>query len=143
MPRRLKRVHHMILTPPIYDPRMEPRKIAQFVAAGRVGFGAMCLMIPRVILGQPAREASGPMVWMIRAFGIRDIVLGAGALNALNNGQDEATWVKAGAVADTADAITAVAFARELGGASTAATLSLAVPAAGLGWFAASHMATT
>jgi hypothetical protein len=113
---------------------MDDRLIARLVAAGRVLFGALCLAIPRVILGRPGREASGPMLYMVRAFGIRDIVLGTGALTALNGDEPDTRWVAFGAAADTADAVTAVAFREELGPALVGATLSLAIPAAVLGW---------
>jgi hypothetical protein len=74
------------------------------------------------------------MVWMIRAFGIRDVVLGGGALVALNSDEGAPQWVMAGAIADSSDIAAAVAFRDELGTRSLVATLALAVPAAALGW---------
>ena len=116
---------------------MDDLLIARLVAAGRVLFGTLCLAIPRVILGKHAKDASGPLIWMVRAFGIRDVVLGAGALVSLNEDDPDTSWVKFGAIADTADAVAAVSFRNELGPAFTAATLSLAAPASVLGWKAA------
>jgi hypothetical protein len=113
---------------------MDNRLIARLVAAGRVLFGALCIGIPRIVLGPVAREASGPMVWMIRAFGIRDVVLGGGALVDLNSDEGAPQWVMAGAIADSSDIAAAVAFRDELGTRSLVATLALAVPAAALGW---------
>ena len=82
-------------------------------------------------------EAPGPLVWLARSFGIRDIVLGAGALVELSDPEPDARWVTAGAMADTADAAAAIVWHGELGPAGTAATLSLAIPAAAGGWTAA------
>ena len=113
---------------------MDDRSTARSIAAGRVLFGLLCLFVPKLVLGRVAREASGPMLWMVRAFGIRDTVLGAGALAALADGNDEVRWVAIGALADTADLTTAVVRRDELGGRNFAATVSLALPAAALGW---------
>ncbi|MEZ5322078.1 MAG: hypothetical protein R2698_08415 [Microthrixaceae bacterium] len=71
---------------------------------------------------------------MTRLFGIRDTVLGAGALVSLNREQPEVDWVRMGAVADTADAAIAVVCREELGTKGMAGTLGVAVPAAALGW---------
>ena len=117
---------------------MNAKTMAQGVAAGRVAFGALCLAIPRTILGPTAKTADGPMVWMIRAFCIRDVVLGAGAIRAINEG-DGKDWVRMGAMADTADAVTAVVCKRELGGKNLTATLSLAIPAAAAGWYSSAE----
>jgi hypothetical protein len=113
---------------------MDDRLIARLIAAGRVLFGALCLGLPRVAFGPAGRDASPQMVGVIRLFGIRDIVLGAGALVSLNEDRPDPSWVTFGAVADTADAVTATVFRDDLGPLATAATLSLAVPAATLGW---------
>ena len=61
-------------------------------------------------------------------------MLGAGALVALNDEEPDPRWVQFGALADTADAVAAVAFREDLGPVSTAATLGLAIPASLLGW---------
>jgi hypothetical protein len=116
---------------------MNDRQIASGIAAGRLGFGAFCMAMPRLVLGSGGSEASGTAVWMVRAFGTRDMTLGAGTLMALAEGGEAKRWVMAGAAADTVDAITAVAFRKELGPPVMLATLALAVPAAVLGWKAA------
>ena len=113
---------------------MDDRLLARLIAAGRVLFGAGCLFAPKLMFATPAKAASGPMVWMLRAFGIRDIVLGAGALQSLQSPDPDPTWVAFGALADTADVVSALVTRDELGPSSLAATLAIAVPAALIGW---------
>jgi hypothetical protein len=112
---------------------MNPSTLARSIAYGRVAFGASMLVAPKLLLRTTA-DADGPMVWMCRAFGIRDVVLGAGALTASADEVDH--WVTWGAIADSCDAVAALIWRRELGPALTATTLALAVPAATGGWLA-------
>jgi hypothetical protein len=61
------------------------------------------------------RDVPGPLVFVTRLFGIRDLVLGAGAVAALMTEHDSAGgWVAAGAVADTCDMAAAVVWREEL-----------------------------
>jgi len=57
--------------------------IARSIAWGRIGFGLLMLIAPNSVLARTATERPGPLVWMARAFGIRDLVLGAGAVAAV------------------------------------------------------------
>lgn len=116
---------------------MDPRTVARSVALGRVAFGVVMLLVPNTVLARMSAERPGPLVWMARAFGIRDVVLGLGALRSLGDPEPDPAWVRMGALADTSDAVAALAWHRELGASGTAATLSLAVPAAVAGWTAA------
>lgn len=113
---------------------MDDRLIARLVGAGRVLFGIACLVAPRQILRQWGKDASPAVLWWIRAFGIRDTVLGAGALVSLNRDQPDTTWVKAGAAADTADAVVVLLGRNELDPSFVIPTLAIAGPAAALGW---------
>ncbi len=117
--------------------RMDPRALARSIAAGRVVFGAIMLFIPNVVLARMASDRPGPLVWMARAFGIRDIVLGLGALQSLAQPEPDPAWVRMGAVADSSDAVAALLWHKELGVSGTLSTLSLAIPAAAGGWVAA------
>ncbi|MGI9577589.1 MAG: hypothetical protein ACR2OH_05290 [Microthrixaceae bacterium] len=122
---------------------MDDRNLARSIAFGRILFGLLMLLAPRRVLARSLDRSEGDtamFVWLARSFGIRDITLGAGALVELSDPEPDARWVTAGAVADTADAAAAVVWHRELGPAGTAATLSLAVPAAVGGWKAASGL---
>ena len=108
--------------------------IARSIAWGRIGFGLLMLLAPNSVLARTATERPGPLVWMARAFGIRDLVLGAGAVVALSQPEPDASWVKMGALADSCDAVAAVVWRDELGPAGMASTLALALPAAAGGW---------
>ena len=94
------------------------------------------LFIPNTVLKRASEDRPGPLVWLARAFGIRDVVLGAGALRSLSSPEPDASWVRMGAVADTSDAVAALIWHKELGASGAAATLALAVPAAAGGWVA-------
>ena len=88
--------------------------IARSIAWGRIGFGLLMLIAPNSVLARTATERPGPLVWMARAFGIRDLVLGAGAVVALAQPEPDASWVKMGAIADSCDAVAAVVWRDEL-----------------------------
>ena len=104
--------------------------IAKGIAAGRVLYGLGCMAAPRTIMGPAGKRAEGQMVWMARAFGVRDVVLGAGTLKALaEDPQAGIRWVELSAVADALDVGNAVVFHKELDTTGVIATLSLAVPA--------------
>lgn len=117
---------------------MDDRTIAKGVALGRIAFGLLMMLAPRFLVRRTGTgdDPPPPYVWWLRAFGIRDTVLGAGTLAALNEGDDAAAarWVQVSAAADTLDAATAVVFGRDLGRTNQLATLALAVPASALGW---------
>jgi hypothetical protein len=119
---------------------MDHVKLARSIALGRIVFGALMLFVPNTVLSRASEDRPGPLVWMARAFGIRDMVLGLGALKSLSEPEPEPTWVKMGALADTSDAVAAVVWHKELGGLGTVSTLALAVPAAAGGWAAASGL---
>lgn len=113
---------------------MDDLKIARGIAAGRVLFGALMLFLPEKVLAKVLADAPGPAVWLARAFGIRDVVIGLGTLRSLAHPEPEAAWVQIGALADTADAVAAVVWRDELGTAGAVATVAIAAPAATLGW---------
>jgi hypothetical protein len=120
---------------------MNDLALARSIAVGRVVFGALMLLIPDTVLSRAVPERPGPLVWLARAFGIRDVVLGVGALRSLSQPEPDGSWVRMGAIADTSDAIAAVVWRSELGPAGVASTLALAVPAAAGGWKAAAALA--
>lgn len=119
---------------------MDDLSLARSIAVGRVMFGALALLAPNALLARLSSERPGPLVWVARAFGIRDVVLGLGALRSLAQVEPEPSWVQIGALADTSDAIAAVVWRDELGPVGTASTLAIAVPAAVAGWKAASGL---
>ena len=115
--------------------------VAKGIAAGRVAFGVACLLAPRAVLGPSGRTADGPMVYMARLFGVRDIVLGAGTLSALQgNGPNRVQWVRFSAMADTLDLVAAATFRNELDRAGRRGVFALALPAAVGGWWSGAQM---
>lgn len=123
---------------------MDDRSMARAIAGGRLAFGLVMLLVPNLVLKRVSAERPGPLVWMCRAFGIRDAVLGAGALLELSveddDGRPEARWVTMGAVADTSDAVAALMWRKELGWLGVLSTWGLAVPAAAAGWRASAGL---
>jgi hypothetical protein len=112
------------------------RKLAVGTAAGRIGFGLAMLALPVLTLRLfGIKQVPGPLLWLARVFGIRDLVLGAGTLAALRrNDGSAAHWVGFAAMADGADALLAVVKPTELGRARSyigaAFALSAAIPGA-------------
>jgi hypothetical protein len=82
------------------------RNLVRGLAVGRILFGAAMLAKPeeavRGWIGGRAASYGGTQT-ITRAFGARDLSLGAGALAALMAGRDARDWVLAGAFADAAD----------------------------------------
>ena len=91
------------------------RSAALAVAALRVGYGSLMVLAPRRMLRlQTGEDASGFAVWLARAFGTRDALLGAGVLLAPNDAA-HGRWVTFAAVADAVDCATAAGGVRWLG----------------------------
>ena len=78
------------------------------LALGRIGVGVAMLLQPEAAvrgwIGTRAASNGGSHV-LARAFGARDLSLGAGTLAALASGRDARDWVAAGAFADVADLV--------------------------------------
>ena len=91
------------------------RSAALAVAALRVGYGSLMVLAPRRMLRlQTGDDASGFAVWLARAFGTRDALLGAGVLLAPNDAAHR-RWVTVGLTADAVDCISAAGGVRWLG----------------------------
>ncbi len=105
-------------------------------ALGRVAYGLFMLWLPEATLRVfGIKNVAGPLVWLARVFGIRDVILGAGTVAALQkNDGSAAEWLKFSAMADGADAVLAVVKPAELGRArsyvAAAFSLSAAIPGA-------------
>jgi hypothetical protein len=116
---------------------LDERAVARSIAFGRIIFGALMLFVPETVLARASDVRPGPLVWLARAFGIRDVVLGVGAVIELTEEDPTGQWVALGAAADTCDAVAAAVWRDELGPLGVASTLALAVPAAAGGWYSA------
>jgi hypothetical protein len=86
-----------------------------FVAALRCAVGAALLAVPSLATnGDPGRAV------LVRTIGIRDLVVGAGALTALRRDPLTARpWVQSGLVSDVADVLLALGSYRQLGARGT------------------------
>jgi hypothetical protein len=86
---------------------LDPRQQALLLARGRAVFGLVLLVAPglagRATLGKFAGEPAARAT--LRSLGIRDLLLGIGALTTLKERTMDAEWVGVGAVADAADAL--------------------------------------
>ncbi|HEU0132284.1 MAG TPA: hypothetical protein VFQ85_14945 [Mycobacteriales bacterium] len=81
------------------------RDAVWLVALGRVGIGLGMLARPRLlpaVVGVDSGTAAR-VSWVVRMLGVREVVLGAGALAALRRGADARDWVLAQAVSDAVD----------------------------------------
>ncbi len=82
------------------------------LAAGRAMFGAGLLFAPKKAahgwIGAAVDEPAPQM--LVRAVGVRDLVIGAGGVLAIARGQTARGWIEAGAVADVADFAITVAY---------------------------------
>ena len=104
-------------------------------AAGRVAFGAGMLLAPRnVTHGWIGNDVDRPPVeLLVRAVGVRDILIGAGAIAALATNQPAKTWLRAGVAADLADATLTAAYLGKLPRQGALGTIALTIAAAYIG----------
>jgi hypothetical protein len=84
---------------------MDARDAALVIALGRVGIGATLLLSPVPInRGWVGDDAARPGARVLgRAVGVRDLVLGVGAILALRGSSPARPWLVAGALADLGD----------------------------------------
>ena len=85
----------------------DPRQVGLVLARARAVNGLVMLLVPglaaRVIFGS---AGSSPVArTLLRLVGVRDLVLGVGAITTLKEGTMDAEWVGMGAVADGVDAL--------------------------------------
>jgi hypothetical protein len=114
------------------------QQVATAIAAGRVAYGAAMAIAPRGMLKlQTGDDPTGPFIWLARIFGIRDLVLGAGAFVA-PEGEDRNRWVTAGVAADSLDLVSTVLGGKLLGRRSQVLALGVAGGAAAAGAWAIS-----
>lgn len=118
---------------------MDERQVVRLLAAGRVVVGASLVALPGVAgrswIDEAARTPAAKVV--LRALGIRDLVLGAGALIALERGAPVREWVVLGAACDAVDAAATVLAVRRLPLKRTLPVLAVAATATAVGLAAA------
>jgi hypothetical protein len=117
---------------------MDHRQLVRGLATGRVVVGAALLLAPGAAggrwIGDAARRTEVKVV--SRAFGVRDLALGLGTLQALDADAPAEPWVTLGVLCDAADLV-ATAFAiRALGLKRALPVMAVAGGAAALGYAA-------
>jgi hypothetical protein len=90
---------------------VEPKQMAQGMGVGRIALGIGFVLMPgllgRLWVGEEATTPGSKL--LVRAVGVRDLVLGVGILATLQ-GRGARTWVQAAALSDAVD-VTAAAIA--------------------------------
>jgi hypothetical protein len=110
---------------------IDHRHVARLLATGRVGLGAFLLLHPKAArswLGDVVDEPGGRVD--VRSLAIRDLVLGAGVLRALDRGDSLRPWLTWSVIFDSTDALVTIAASRRLGASSLGAVLLAAGSAA-------------
>jgi hypothetical protein len=117
---------------------MDYRQLLRALSFGRIGVGTALLVAPgaagRRWIGDAARL---PEVKVIaRAFGVRDLALGIGTLQALDAEASPRTWVSMGVLSDAADLVATTLAIRRLGLRRALPVMVVAAGAATLGYLA-------
>lgn len=117
---------------------MSPRDVARGYAGGRLVIGALLVLFPRVVMAGLAGgrgNVTPALVLVTRLLGVRDAILGAGALAAVQDRDHDRvrTWMTYGAIADGGDALATLAGYRQLPRFSRFGLLSIALGGAGTG----------
>lgn len=120
---------------------MNPRDVARSYAGGRLAVGVVLFLFPRLVVGRLAggtRNVTPALVLMARLVGVRDALLGLGALAAVQDRDADRTrtWMTYGAIADAGDAVATVAGFRGLPRFSRVGLLLLALGGAATGAYA-------
>jgi hypothetical protein len=83
----------------------DPRTIALALARGRVVFGLVALLVPGLACTLLFGSSSPAARALCRMLGVRDLVLGVGAITSLKEQTQDAEWVSMGAVSDAVDSL--------------------------------------
>jgi hypothetical protein len=114
---------------------MDHRQLARALAVGRIVVGGAMVALPGVTasrwIGDAGSRAEVKVV--TRAFGVRDLALGVGTLQALTEGQPVRPWVLLGALSDAVDGAATVLAARRIGLRRAAPVVALSLAAAAIG----------
>jgi hypothetical protein len=111
--------------------------MARVLAGGRIAFGAVLLLAPRLVAPRWVGElAERPAVLALaRSIGIRDLVMGAIALHTIDHPDVGPRWQATCAVVDTTDVVATVAARGDLPAAGVLNTTLIAGGAAAAGLY--------
>ena len=95
---------------------MEERELARMIGLGRTVIGITMVLAPRkAVRGYMGDEDPSFAASMaVRGLGARDIALGTGLLVALEDDENIARWLEAGALADAGDFLATLSNFRQL-----------------------------
>jgi hypothetical protein len=86
---------------------LDQRQVALVIARARAVNGLVLLILPgiaaRILFGRTGSQPTTRA--LLRLVGVRDLVLGIGAITTLKEGTMDAEWVGMGAVADAVDGV--------------------------------------
>ena len=102
-------------TPSRVDHLPANRLIAAGIGSSRIAIGVSFLSSPVTFLRLIGLDTASAtrVTWLARTAGVRDVVLGVGTVVAAVTGQDDTSWLLAGAACDAVDAVVTGAAARE------------------------------
>ena len=90
---------------------LDDRDLARMLGLGRIALGIASFLAPtrfaRMWTGERSDAAITPMA--IRGLGARDVAIGVGLLNAIENGGAAKGWLEASALSDASDAFATLA----------------------------------
>ena len=113
---------------------LDHRRVALALARGRAVNGLVLLAVPgvvgRAVFGRAGREPATRA--LLRLVGIRDLVLGIGAITTLKEHTMDAEWVGMGAVADAVDGVVSLVTPRIGGRARLVSVVGGGAAAVGL-----------
>jgi hypothetical protein len=103
---------------------------AKVVAGIRVLVGMAMVMAPRKVLQVGTDDVTGSAILLIRTIGIRDIVIGMGALAAFGSGSaaDARRWTSISLGSDALDVVAGAFSARHVGKRSALIATGTALP---------------
>ncbi|MFC9840373.1 hypothetical protein ACFVKB_42395 [Rhodococcus sp. NPDC127530] len=103
--------------------------ISLVLASARVGVGVLLIAAPTVVL--PRKDAAnGTNALLLRTVGVRDLVLGGGAVLARTRGRREEfrRWASAGLASDAGDLLAGICSARLVGRSGAIKAVAVVVP---------------
>ena len=84
---------------------LDTRKTALVLARGRAIVGLVMLVLPGAVGWIAFGESSPRIRALLRMMGVRDLVLGVGALTSVKEGTQDAEWIGMGAFSDAVDGL--------------------------------------
>jgi hypothetical protein len=110
-----------------YNLSMDATTVVLSSARARIAFGLLASAAPSVVTRMmTASPRAGAQAVFVRMFGARDAALGIGAVVAIDHGTPVRGWLEAMAVADAADALTALLEREQLSANAFRGTVALA-----------------